>query len=55
MYRVDLSFALAEVLGHILKLNQKRTLLTNKKAGCHFGIPLHKTTVPDSPDCAFYP
>ena len=53
MYRVDLPFALAEVLGHILKLNQKRTLLTNKKAGCHFGIPLHKTAVPDFPDFAF--
>ena len=53
MHGVDLPFALAEVLGHILKLNQKRTLLTNKKAGCHFGIPLHKTAVPDFPDCAF--
>ena len=53
MHGVDLPFALAEVLGHILKLNQKRTLLTNKKAGCHSGIPLHKTAVPDFPDCAF--
>lgn len=45
MHGVDLPFALAEVLGHVLKLNQKRTLLTNKKAGCHSGIPLHKTAL----------
>jgi len=55
MHGVDLPFALAEVLGHILKLNQKRTLLTNKKAGCHSGIPLHKTALRISRTAPFYP
>ena len=55
MHGVDLPFALAEVLGHILKLNQKRTLLTNKKAGCHLASRFTKPQFRISRTAPFYP
>ena len=52
---VDLSLAFAEVLGHVLKLYQKRTLLTNKKAGCHLASRFTKSQFRFSRTAPFIP
>lgn len=53
MHGVDLSFALAEVLGHILKLNQKANPPNKQKSRLPFWHPASQNRTPVFPDCAF--